>query len=73
MQGTANLDLRRDRGVVSILAFDSRRQTKLPKQTLGLSEPFQPNESRTDPSDRHGWIRVLLESRKTTLSCAAFG
>ena len=27
----ANLDLRRDRGVVSTLAFDSGRQTKLPK------------------------------------------
>ena len=29
----ANLDLRRDRGVVSTLAFDSGRQTKLPKHS----------------------------------------
>ena len=32
-----------------------------------LSEPFQPNESRTDSSGRHGWIRVLRESRQTSL------
>jgi IS1 family transposase len=56
-QGSSNLDLRRDRGVVSTLAFDRRRQTKLPKHSLCLSEAFQPNESRTDSSGGHGWIR----------------
>ena len=24
------------------------------------------NESRTDSSDRHGWIRILRESRRTS-------
>ena len=33
-QGTADVDLRRDRGVGSTLAFDSRRQTKLLKQQV---------------------------------------
>ena len=32
-----------------------------------LSESFQTYESRTDSSGRHGWIRVLRESRQTRL------
>ena len=32
-----------------------------------VSRPFQPNESRTDSSDHHRWIRVLRESRRTSL------
>ena len=36
----ANLDLRRDRGVVSTLAFDSGRQTKLPKHSRPSFETF---------------------------------
>ena len=66
-QGRADLDLRRDRGVVSTLAFHRDRQTDLPEHLVPLSKRFQPNESQTDSSDRHGWIRVLRESRQTTL------
>lgn len=36
-QGTANLGLRRDRGVVSTLAFDRGRQTELPEHLVPLS------------------------------------
>ena len=44
-QGTADLGLRRDRRLVSALAFDGRRQTKLPKHAGPVSRRFQPNES----------------------------
>ena len=43
------------------------RQTKLPKHAGPVSRSFQPNESRTDSSDRHGWIRILRESHRTSL------
>jgi hypothetical protein len=42
-QGRADVDLRRDRGVVSTLAFDSRRQTKLPER-FSLSFGTVPTE-----------------------------
>jgi transposase-like protein len=38
-----------------------------PKHARPLSKRFQPNESRTDSSDRHGWIGILRESRQTSL------
>jgi len=41
----------------------SGRQTELPKHAHPLSKRFQSNESRTDSPDRHGWIRILRESR----------
>jgi hypothetical protein len=66
-QGSANLDLRRDRGVVSALAFDRGRQTELSEHLVPLSKRFQPNDSRTSSSDRHGWIRILRESRQTSV------
>src|SRR4029453_9186616 len=39
-QGTTHLDLRHDRGLVSALACDSRRKTKLSKHTLRLRDIF---------------------------------
>jgi hypothetical protein len=66
-QGTADLGLRRDRGLVSTLAVNGGRQTKLPKYAVPLSRSFQPNKFRTDSSGGHGWIRVLRESHRTSV------
>jgi hypothetical protein len=63
----ADLGLRRDRRLVSTLAVNGDRETKLPKHAVPVSRSFQPNESRRDSSAGHGWIRVLRESRQTTL------
>src|SRR4030095_7661812 len=44
------------------LAFDCRRETKLPKHACPLPRRSQPNEPRTCPSDRHGRIQLLQKS-----------
>jgi transposase-like protein len=66
-QGTADLGLRRGRRLVSALAVNSGRQTKLPKHAVPFSRSCQPNESRTDSSGGHGWIRILRESHRTSV------
>jgi transposase-like protein len=43
------------------------RQTKLPKHAGPVSRSLQPNESRSAPSDYHGWVGILRESRRTSL------
>jgi len=58
-QGTAGVGLRRNRCLVTALAINHCRQTQLPKHPGPVSRSFQPNESRSAPSDYHGWIRIL--------------
>ena len=44
------------------------------QNTLSLfrSVSRPPNDSRPDSSDRHGWIRILRESRRTSFWASVF-
>ena len=48
-QGTGDLGFRCARRLVSALAIDRRRQTKLPQHAGPISRPLQPNESPSYP------------------------
>src|SRR5712691_9842253 len=39
----------------------------LPRHAVPFSRSCQPNESRTDSSGGHGWIRILRESHRTSV------
>ena len=62
-QEAADLDIRRDRSLVSALAFDRRRATKLPEYSHPLARRCQPDGFRASSPDRHRRIRFLREGR----------
>ena len=66
-QVAANVDFRGDRSLVSSLAIDGRRATKLTKHTCPRARRGRPDGLRAAPLDRHRRIRFLREDCQSRL------
>ena len=62
-QSESDVDLRRDGGLVSSLALDRRRTSKLPEHPCPLARCCQPHGFSRSSPDRHRRIRFLREGR----------
>ena len=66
-ENAANMDFRGDRSLVSALAIDSDRKTKLPKHARSAARRRRPDGFRASSLDRHRRIRFLREGRPSCL------